>query len=709
MSQGYSRFAYFFLALFILSVLGGVGYSAHQERALQLELQLQRAQGSALVLEDQITQTFQLIENMVLTLQELSDTTLVKSKPEELNHLLARLQHSQPALRSLSIMTARDGITSSTNIANLGVKPPLDEFFPLDGGSGNSSVLRIGTMWEGRDFSNGRNVLFGSSSSSNISYFLPLVFRVGEENPVWVLAAINPDYLLSRMERYRQTNSDWYALVRFDGRLLMSSKDDADGSHFLLSELLPEIQRHEIGTHIDRWLTAYRSSSRYPFFVSIHVDRDVVLTQWASNFWNLVSWTIAALCAVLAVTVVLMRQVHLSEKVERQQQQELTTSRDKAEAATRAKSQFLANMSHEIRTPMNGVIGMTQLALEEALPKQAERYVRSAHTAAISLLRILNDILDFSKIEAGKLEIESIRFNLSNLLNDVVAMQRLMAEDKALSLELHIAPTTPEWIQSDPLRISQILNNLLGNAIKFTARGSVALRVSVSSRNMLHLKIQDQGVGMSQAQLNNLFQPFNQADTSTTRIFGGTGLGLAICKQLCDRMGGHIAVQSQQGLGSTFSVDLPFEAAEKPEVIDSLPPTNATPVGGFDFTGVRILVVEDHVLNRQLLLALLNKVNAKVTVATQGEEALDLLAQAEEPFHLILMDIQMPVMDGITATRNIRLDQHFSALPIIAVTANAMSDERLACFEAGMQDYLIKPIDRKALYECIAKYAHKFD
>jgi signal transduction histidine kinase len=706
MSQGYSRFAYIFLTLFILSVLGGVGYSAHQERTVQLALQLQRAQASALVLEDQITQTFQLIENMVLTLPELSDTTLVKSKPEDLNHLLARLQYSQPALRSLSIMTARDGITSSTNIANLGVKPPLDEFFPLDGGSGNSSVLRVGTMWEGRDFSDGHNVLFGSSISSSVSYFLPLVFRVGQVNPVWVLAAINPDYLLSRMERYRQTNSDWYALVRFDGRLLMSSQDDVYGSDLLLSELLPEIQRHEIGTHVDRWLTAYRSSSRYPFIVSIHVDRDVVLAQWASNFWNLVSWTIAALCAVLAVTVVLMRQVHLSEKVERQQQRELTTSRDKAEAATRAKSQFLANMSHEIRTPMNGVIGMTQLALEEALPKQAERYVHSAHTAAISLLRILNDILDFSKIEAGKLEIESIRFNLCDLLNDVVAMQRLMAEDKALFLELQIAPTTPEWIQSDPLRISQVLNNLLGNAIKFTARGRVTLRVAESSKNMLHLEIQDQGVGMSQAQLNNLFQPFNQADTSTTRIFGGTGLGLAICKQLCDRMGGHIAVQSHQGLGSTFSVDLPFESADKPEVIDSLLATHATPDGGYDFTGVRILVVEDHVLNRQLLLALLNKVNANVTVATQGEEALDLLAQTEEPFDLILMDIQMPVMDGIAATRHIRSDQHFSTLPIIAVTANAMSDERLACFDAGMQDYLIKPLDRKTLYECIAKYAH---
>jgi signal transduction histidine kinase len=708
MSQGYSRFAYIFLALFVLSVLAGVGYSANQERAVQLELQLQRAQGSALVLEDQITQTFQLIENMVLTLPELTDTSLVKSNPVELNRLLSRLQHSQPALRSLSIMNARDGITSSTNLANVGVKPSLGEFIPPDSGSGDFSVLRIGTMWEGRDFSDGHKVVPGSNSVSSVPYFLPLVFRLGGgENSVWVLAAINPDYLLSRIERYRQTSNDWYELVRLDGRLLMSSEDDVEESRRSLSELLPEIQRLEIGTHEDRWLTAYRTSSRYPFFVAIHVDREVVLTQWANNFWNLVSWTIATLCAVLAVTVVLMRQVHLSEKIERQQQQELTTSRDKAEAATRAKSQFLANMSHEIRTPMNGVIGMTQLALEEPLSKQAERYVRSAHTAAISLLRILNDILDFSKIEAGKLEIESVSFNLPDLLSDVIAMQRLMAEDKVLSLELHLEPTIATWIQSDPLRISQILNNLLGNAIKFTARGKVMLRVSGLPNNILHLEIHDQGVGMTPAQLNNLFQPFNQADTSTTRIFGGTGLGLAICKQLCDRMKGQIAVQSQHGHGSIFSVDLPFKYVEKPQVIEAPSQIQTNSVGGYDFKGVRILVVEDHVLNRQLLLALLSKVNANVTVAIHGEEALDLLAQATEPFDLILMDIQMPVMDGIAATRRIRGDQRFKDLPIVAITANAMSDERAVCIDAGMQDYLIKPLDRKALYECISKWVKR--
>ena len=705
-SRGYSRFVYLYLGLFFLSVIGGVGYSSYLERTVQLSFQLQRAQANALVLEDQITQTFQLIENMVLSLPELSDAGLGKAKPEALNRLLTRLQHSQPALRSLSMLNAQGRITASTNLSNVGVKPTINEFVPTDTGVGHFSGLKIGTMMAGRDYADGRKFLPSEQDVQSTTSFLPLVFRLGEgADAVWFLAAINPDYLLNRMERYRQIKSDWFELVRFDGQLLMSSQEDAASSSFSLLQLLPEIQRHEIGTHTEKWLTAYRSSSRYPFIVTIHVDRDAVLTQWASQVWHSLAWTFAALCAVLAVTLVLMRQVRLSEKTERHQQQELAKSRDSAEAATRAKSQFLANMSHEIRTPMNGVIGMNQLALEEELPPLAERYVRSAHTAAVSLLRILNDILDFSKIEADKLEIESVRFNLSELLQDVVAIQQLMAEERSLSLVLDMASTTPVWIQSDPLRISQILNNLLSNAMKFTASGCVTLRVFELPKNILHLEIQDQGVGMTDEQLDKIFEPFNQADTSTTRIFGGTGLGLAICKQLCDRMGGRISVVSQLGLGSTFCVDLPFETAEAPSMGHKTPSANINAISDFDFTGIRVLVVEDNVLNRQLLLAFLNKVNIDAVVATLGEEALALLAQTQESFDLILMDIQMPVMDGLVTTQHIRANPLYSALPIIAITANAMPDERRRCLDAGMQDYLIKPLDRTVLYECIAKWS----
>ncbi|MGI9151126.1 MAG: ATP-binding protein [Limnohabitans sp.] len=697
-SHGYSRFVFLLLALFIASVLAGIGYSSHQERAAQLAFQLQRAQGSALAVEDQISQTFQLIENLVQTLPELSDVPLhqvqTPAHTQDLTRLLLRLQHGQPALRSLSFLRAGEGIKASTNPDNVGVVLPIDAFVPPDNHASGAAVLRLGTLRQGRDL----------SDSAPGSSYLPLVLRLGEgQQAVWVLAALNPDYLLSRMQRYTHAETDQFDLVRFDGETLIGSIEGANAPHFSWAELLPEIQRNEIGTHAGAWLTAYRSSSRYPFFVAIRVDSEAVLTQWTANFWSLVSWTVAALCAVLAVSVVLMRQLILGEKLERQHKTELLLSRDKAEAATQAKSQFLANMSHEIRTPMSAVIGMTQLALEEPMPDQAKRFVSSAHRAAVSLLGILNDILDFSKIEAGKLEIESVPFNLHQLLTDLVTLQRLMAEDKGLSLTLSIEPSTPAWIQSDPLRVTQILNNLLANAIKFTAHGQVEIRVSATQSKHLHVVIRDEGVGMTPEQVSQLFKPFSQADSSTTRIYGGTGLGLAICKQLCDRMNAHIHVRSQLGVGSSFTVDLPFLLASPAETSAALP---VLPVQQ-DFAGARLLLAEDHVLNRQLLLALLKKVNVDVHIASNGEEVLDMLTQSAQPFDLILMDIQMPVMDGITATRHIRSDNRFNDLPIIAVTANAMSDERAMCLAAGMQDYLLKPLDRETLFACLGKWIRR--
>jgi CheY-like chemotaxis protein len=316
----------------------------------------------------------------------------------------------------------------------------------------------------------------------------------------------------------------------------------------------------------------------------------------------------------------------------------------------------------------------------------------------------LNDILDFSKIEAGKLEIESLQFNLQDLLKNVVEMQGAMATEKGLSLSLQIAPDTPEWIVSDPLRMTQILNNLLGNAIKFTAHGQIELSVCESSPGVLQLALSDTGVGISENQLRHLFQSFSQADTSTTRIFGGTGLGLAICKQLCELMHGHIQVNSTLGVGSVFTVSLPFVAAHAHR--KSLHPLNLFSTDSYDFSKVHILLVEDHALNQQLLLALLNKVHAQVTLAANGQEAVQILENSHSTFNLVLMDIQMPIMDGISATRVIRGIDRFSDLTIIAVTANAMSDERTACLSAGMQDYLVKPIDRQALYQCIQTWHH---
>jgi CheY-like chemotaxis protein len=229
----------------------------------------------------------------------------------------------------------------------------------------------------------------------------------------------------------------------------------------------------------------------------------------------------------------------------------------------------------------------------------------------------------------------------------------------------------------------------------------VQLRVSASLPSILHFEISDEGVGMTSEQLSQLFKPFNQADSSTTRIYGGTGLGLAICKQLCDRMGGHIEVHSQLGRGSVFTVELPFVTARSADA-DAKPPVRSSTQ--HDFAGARLLLAEDHALNRQLLLAVLSKVNVEVHIATNGEEVLDILAQTEHGFDLILMDIQMPIMDGITATRHIRSDQAYEHVPIVAVTANAMSDERAHCLASGMQDYLLKPLDRETLLNCLSKW-----
>ena len=384
----------------------------------------------------------------------------------------------------------------------------------------------------------------------------------------------------------------------------------------------------------------------------------------------------------------------------------LVLAKDKAEQANRLRGEFLANMSHEIRMPMNGILGMTELAMSAGDAKVQKEYLSLARDSASHLLHIINQILDFSKIEAGALELELLTVCPSQLIRHTSRSLEQLAQAKGIELRIVNDPALPDLVWMDPVRVRQVLTNLIGNAIKFTDQGRIVLRVSQISEFMLQFEIEDEGVGISESQLSYLFQPFSQADISTTRIYGGTGLGLAICKQLCDRMNGSIQVTSVHGFGSLFTVLLPFEPVDESSVAVASyvghadGSTNEVP----DFSGVRVLLVEDHALNRQLLVALLNKAHVEVIVANHGQEALRLLEDATEPFDLILMDIQMPVMDGITATRHIRADVRFSLLPIIAVTANAMSDERTVCLNAGMQDYLIKPLDRAALYACIRQW-----
>ncbi len=372
----------------------------------------------------------------------------------------------------------------------------------------------------------------------------------------------------------------------------------------------------------------------------------------------------------------------------------LRAARDAALEATEMKSQFVANVSHEIRTPMNGILGMTRLLLGSPLNPRQLDYAEAISRSAESLMRIINDLLDFSKIEAGHMTLEEIDFDLQTLLKDVLALYRPRADAKGLALLLEECDTTPAWVRGDPLRLRQILLNLLDNAIKFTKEGEIALSARPEDGETIQFAVRDSGIGIPPAVREHIFQAFAQADGSVSRKFGGTGLGLAICRQLATLMGGTLTLDSTPGLGSTFRLRLRLAPGQKPSRRLSDQPDAELP----QFPGVRALVAEDNPVNQKLTRFMLENFGMEVLLVDNGKAAFDLLEQAQ--VDVVLMDCQMPEWDGLTATRAIRArerEQGRPHLPIVALSANAMPGFEETCREAGMDAYLGKPLHEKAL------------
>ena len=478
------------------------------------------------------------------------------------------------------------------------------------------------------------------------------------------------------------------------------------------------------------------------FVMMVRIDSNPVIRALQNNFVLLLKWTAALLLICIVVASILIRIVLRPLRVLRSRAEQtavtatgaaiatadpdeigsvvhvldtlterlltknrdLTQSRAEAEAANEAKSQFLSTMSHEIRTPLNGLLGMAELLQETSLTADQRRYCQVITNSGRALYELLSDILDLSKIEAGKVRIEATDFDLALLIGDILSVYSDLAASRSNRVIAEVDIPSPGRFRGDPTRLRQVLSNLLSNAIKFTEGGNITLAVSALAlraedpRTWLRISVRDSGIGIAPEELKNLFRPFTQADSSTTRQYGGTGLGLVISKHLVELMGGCLNIESAPGVGTHIRFDLPFAAAENtvaPRAIDA--PTAKR-------LAARVLVAEDNPVNQEVIRAMLRLAGAEVVLVENGELAVQSIRQGK--FDVVLMDCQMPVMDGYEAARAIRLEEAPGRrIPIIALTANAFSEDRERCLSAGMDDYVAKPVTRDVLVQTVARWA----